>query len=82
MELIKFRVLLLLGSVSAKTFFEHMLNKQIKESSEYYCRDMIFKFRNSGIHVFVLPHPVSMVSGKNKIYETTFKLVKNKLELV
>jgi uracil-DNA glycosylase family 4 len=80
MELINFRVLLLLGSVSAKSFFEYILNKQIKKPSEYYCRDIYIRIAKSKYHAFVLPHPVSMVSEKSKIYETTFGLVKDKLE--
>jgi uracil-DNA glycosylase family 4 len=79
LELIGFRVLLLLGSQAARTFFEFFKGERIKNASEYYSKQENFRINNVDIPVFILPHQTSRVKDRSEIYHTTFSLIQDKL---
>jgi len=75
-EIIKPKVLLLLGKVAAETFlslfckeeldnFELLLNKKFK-----------IKINHLNLNIFILPHPASMYPNLSNIYKTTMDLIK------
>ena len=77
MKLIRFRIVLLLGSQAARTFFEFFKCEIIKNASEYYSKQENFRFNNVDYPVFVLPHPSSRVRDKGEIYRKTFENILN-----
>lgn len=80
MALIKFRIILLLGAVATKNWFQIFEKGRIKNIRGYYCKEESFRYGSSDIPVYVLPHPASMVKCKGGIYDRTFAMIKKKLQ--
>ena len=78
--LIQFRILLLLGRPATKVF-RQILGKSFTRASDYYRRPCSFRFGNSDIPVYVLPHPSPncTVKGKKELYDSTFEMIKKHL---
>lgn len=77
MKLISFRIVLLLGSQAARTFFKFFIGRRVNNASEYYCRQENIRFNNIDIPMFILPHPSSRVKDRSEIYRRTFENMLN-----
>jgi len=80
MALLEFRIILLLGAAATKTCFQISEKGRSNNIYEYYCKEESFRYGNSDIPVFVLPHPVATVGDMSGIYDRTFEMIKKKLE--
>jgi len=81
MALIKPNFVLLMGRPATECFFEHFLIKSFKTLRELYKKEHIFQQGNLSYSVYVLPHPASMEKGKSELFESTFMIIRNKLDI-
>ena len=81
MALIKTNFILLMGRPATECFFKHFLNKSFKTLRELYKKEHVFPQGNIVYSVYVLPHPTSMEIGKSELFESTFMMMRNKLNI-
>jgi uracil-DNA glycosylase family 4 len=75
-EIIKPKVLLLLGKVAAETFYYVYCKRKIENFESLLDKESKMKINNLDLSVFTLPHPASMYPNLSEIYKKTMKLLK------
>jgi uracil-DNA glycosylase family 4 len=75
-QVVRPKVLLLLGKVAAKTFFYLYNNEKISSFDSLLQKEFKMNIGGIKLSVFVLPHPASMYPNLSEIYKKTMKLLK------
>lgn len=78
-EIIKPKVLLLLGKVAAETFFYLYRKEKVNSFESLLNKEFKIRINDLDLSVFVLPHPASMYPNLGTIYKTTMELIKESI---
>jgi hypothetical protein len=65
-----------MGAPSAKAFWKHFLGIRLDNVSSMYRKRIEKSIGDMTPSIFILPHPSSMAPGKGKIFQDTFRIVK------
>lgn len=79
-ELVKPRVIILLGKIAASVFFHRYLDHNVKGLAELVGREKRCIINELEVYLYVLPHPAGAYLDFASIYSDTFRRVKLRLD--